>query len=98
TWLGRESAITPGPRSGTLIYTKGTDPNTLEMRIEGSSEGGGAYKESGKAQWNEIKKTLTVRERLAAGVEVSSVGDWSSPIGLHFEFDPVAVQGPKVRL
>ena len=98
TWIGRESAITSGPRSGTLTFTKTSDPNVLDMRIEGTSEAGGPYKESGTATWNEAKKTLTMKEHLAAGVDVSSVGDWSSPIGIHFESDPVTVKGQTLRL
>jgi hypothetical protein len=98
TWLGRESAITSGPRSGTLTFTKASDPNVLDMRIEGTSEGGGPYKESGTATWNETNKTLTMKEHLAAGIDVSSVGDWSSPIGIHVEFDPITVKGQTLRL
>jgi len=48
--------------------------------------------------WNQEKKTLTMKERLASGSEVSSVGDWSSPIGIHFEFDPITVQGQTLKL
>jgi hypothetical protein len=98
TWLGRESAVTPGPRRGTLTYTKGSDPTTLEMRVEGTSDASGAYKETGTARWDDTKKTLLVRERLAAGIEISGVGDWSSPIGIHIEFDPVSVQGQTLKL
>jgi hypothetical protein len=98
TWIGRESAITPGPRSGTVTFTHASDPNALEMRVEGSSDAGGAYKESGLLTWNEAKKTLTLRERLANGAEVSSVGDWSSPIGIHFDVDPITVQGQTLKL
>ena len=98
SWIGRESAITPGPRTGTVTYTRANDANSLEMRVEGSSEAGGPYKESGAMTWNQEKKTLTMKERLASGSEVSSVGDWSSPIGIHFEFDPITVQGQTLKL
>jgi hypothetical protein len=98
SWIGRESAITPGPRTGTVTFTRASDSNSLEMRIEGSSEAAGAYKESGIVTWNDEKKTLTMREHLAGGADVASVGDWSSPIGIHFECDPITVQGQTLRL
>ena len=98
SWVGRESAITPGPRTGTVTFTRMSDANSLEMRVEGSSEAAGAYKESGVMTWNEEKKTLTMRERLASSAEVASVGDWSSPIGIHFECEPITVKGQTLKL
>jgi hypothetical protein len=66
--------------------------------VEGSSEAAGAYKESGVMTWNAEKKTLTMRERLASGADVASVGDWSSPIGIHFECEPITVKGQTLTL
>ena len=80
TWSGRESAFSPGPRTGTVTYTRLGDSNFLEMRGEGKSEGAGAYKESGTLGWHEGQKILALHERLASGVEVLSIGDWTSPI------------------
>src|SRR5215475_13566827 len=51
SWVGRESVITPGPRSGTLTFTRGSDTNSLTMQVDGSSEARGPYKESGVASW-----------------------------------------------
>ena len=98
TWVGRESVLTAGPRSGTLTYTHGNDANSLNMQAEGSSEASGPYKESGVATWDEAKKTLTTRERLANGSNVSCVGDWSSPIGIHFECEPITLSGQTLKL
>jgi|SRR5262245_20660654 len=98
SWIGRESALTPGPRTGTLTFTRTNNPNSLDMQVEGSSEASGAYKESGVVTWDEAKKTLATRERLAGGVEVACVGDWSSPIGIHFECDPVTLKGQTLKL
>lgn len=98
TWVGRESAITAGPRSGTITFTHGSDPNSLNLQVEGSSEASGPYKESGVATWDDAKKTLTTRERLANNSNVSCVGDWSSPIGIHFECDPITVSGQTLKL
>jgi hypothetical protein len=98
TWVGRESVLTPGPRSGTLTYTRGNDANSLNMQVEGSSEASGPYKESGVTTWDEAGKTLTTRERLANGSDVHCVGDWSSPIGIHFECDPITLSGQTLKL
>jgi hypothetical protein len=98
TWVGRESAITPGPRSGTLTFTRVSDPSMLDMKVEGSSEARGAYQESGSVKWDEARKTLTLREKLANGSELASRGDWSSPIGIHFDCDPITVQGQTLKL
>src|SRR5215470_5028389 len=38
SWVGRESVMTPGPRTGTLTFTRGSNPNTLEMQVEGTSD------------------------------------------------------------
>ena len=98
SWIGRESAITPGPRTGTVTFTRASNPNSLEMRVEGSSEAAGPYKESGVVTWNEEKKMLTMREHLASGADLASVGDWSSPIGIHFECEPITVKGETLKL
>jgi hypothetical protein len=98
TWTGRESALTPGPRSGTVTFTRIPDSNFLDMRVEGSSDAGAAYKESGVLGWDDEKKVLAVREHLANGVEVLSLGDWTSPIGIHFSTEPIRLQGQTLRL
>jgi hypothetical protein len=98
TWTGRESAITPGPRTGTVTFTRIGDSNFLEMRVEGSSEGSGAYKESGVLGWNDEKKLLAVRERLANGTDILSLGDWTSPIGIRFDTEPIRIQTQTLRL
>ena len=98
TWTGRESPITAGPRSGTVSFTRIGDSNFLEVRAEGSSDGGGVYKESGVIGWYPDKKILAYNERLAAGVEILSLGDWSSPIAIHFDASPVRVEGKTLRL
>lgn len=98
SWTGRESAITSGPRIGTITFERAGDANQLSTRTEGTSDASGPYKESGTLTWNEERKTLTIQERLASGVEISGVGDWSSPIGIQFESAPLQVSGQTIRL
>lgn len=96
SWTGRESALTAGPRSGTATFTHAGE--TLTLKADGTVDGGGAYQETGTLSWNEERKALSVRERLAAGVEVSGVGDWSSPIAITMTLEPVTVKGESARL
>lgn len=90
TWSGRESAFSPGPRTGTVNYTRMGGSDFLEIRGEGETEAGAAYKESGIIGWHEAQKILALQERLATGVEVLSIGDWTSPITIRFESAPIA--------
>jgi hypothetical protein len=98
SWTGRESPLTAGPRSGTVIYARIGDSPFLDVQTEGTVEGGGAYKESGTAGWNDKSKLLALREHLANGIDVLSVGDWSSPIAVRFDVQPVRVNGQLVQL
>jgi hypothetical protein len=98
TWTGRESPITAGPRSGTVKFARIGDSNFLDVHVEGSIEGAGAYKESGVMGWNADKKLLAYTQRLGADVEVLSLGDWSSPIAIRFDVAPVQVGGKMLRL
>jgi hypothetical protein len=88
TWSGRESLFSPGPRTGTVTFTRLGDSNFLSMRGEGKSDGG-AYKESGTLGWHEGQKIMVLQEQLASGVQVLSIGDWTSPISIRFESAPV---------
>jgi len=98
TWTGRESALTSGPRTGTTTFTRAGGSNFLELRTEGRSDGGGAYRESGVLGWNDARKTLAVEETLAGNVSMLSLGDWSSPISILFDSQPVQIQGHTLRL
>lgn len=97
TWTGRESPVTSGPRSGTTTFTQ--KGNTLSISTEGKVEdGGAAFKESGTAEWNADKKTLTFKERLGTGTEVTGVGNWASPLSIRYESQPARVGKQMIRL
>jgi hypothetical protein len=94
TWSGRESPFSPGPRTGTMTFERMGSSNFLSLRGEGKSDAG-AYKESGTLGWHEGQKIMVLREQLATGADVLSIGDWTSPISIRFESAPVAGPGPK---
>jgi hypothetical protein len=97
TWTGRESPVSTGPRCGTTTFTqKGT---TLEISTVGKSDDTGAvFKESGTADWNDAQKTLSFKEKLSGGAEISGVGNWSSPLAIRYESQPARVGKQSVRL
>jgi hypothetical protein len=99
SWTGRESPITQGPRQGTVTFTrKGTTP-ALAFQTEGKwDDSGAAYKESGTAEWDEAKKAMTFTETLANGTRVTGVGDWTSPLSIRYESQPVKIGSEQVRI
>jgi len=97
SWVGRESPISAGPREGTLTYTR-TGAAGLTLRAEGKIDGGAAFTETGTAEWNAEKKTMTWVERLSTGLELRSTGDWSSPIGIRAESEPVKTGTQTIRV
>ena len=98
SWTGRESPLSSGPRTGSVTYTRAGDGNSADMRAEGTSDAGGTFKESGVLRWNAATKTLAMQETLPNNVQISSSGDWSSPISIIVESQPLQVQGQQVRL
>jgi hypothetical protein len=97
TWVGRESPISAGPREGTLTYTR-TGASALTLKAEGKIDGGTAFTETGTAEWNAEKKTMTWVEKLSTGIELRSIGDWSSPIGIRAESEPVKTGSQTIRV
>jgi hypothetical protein len=95
TFSGRESPLTSGQRSGVVTYT--LKDGTLAMLLKGTVDGGGPYEETGTLTWDAEKKQLQFREQLA-GVTIMSTGDWSSPIAISVESQPVTVKGQTVKL
>ena len=96
TWSGRESALSPGPRSGTVTYTRLPTSSFLEIRSEGKAEDGKAYKETGTLGWHEGQKILALHEKSASGVDVLSIGDWTSPISIRFESAPITTKAQTI--
>jgi hypothetical protein len=98
TWTGRESPLSAGPRTGKATFTRVGDSQQLTSLVEGTIDGGGAFKETGTFDWNAEQKTLTIRERVLNNVELSGAGDWTSPIAIRYESQPVTAGGQTLRL
>jgi hypothetical protein len=89
TWTGRESPVTAGPRKGTIVFTSAPGENVLQIQTEGTIEDNNAkFTESGTAEWDAARKTVTFKETLANGTTLSGVGDWSSPLAVRYESQP----------
>ncbi len=97
-WVGRESPLTMGPRTGTVEFTRLGDTPFASMHTAGTVDGGGPYAETGVVGWSDTGKILAVHERLATGVDMLSLGDWSSPLSIRFQTEPVQTDGHTVRL
>jgi len=92
-WLARESPLGPGgPVDGSITYTLGPDQKTLAYQMQGKSETGNITG-SARISFDETSKTLTYDEHLPSGVEIKSVGDWSSPISIRFKVEPFKTGG-----
>ena len=98
TWTGRESLVTPGPRTGRVTFTRKGDTPFLEFHTEGKADAEGDYKESGTLEWRASEKVVALHERLWDSGEVQSLGDWSSPIAIRFESSPLRRSGQMLRL
>ena len=98
SWTGREArsrpargaARSPSRGSRTAIFSRCT-PKAWPTEPAPT-------KESGIVGWNDARKVLAVQETLANRVDILSVGDWSSPISILFDSQPVRVQGQLLRL
>ncbi len=96
-YLGRESALGPAPREGTVTFTRRADGKTLDAAIAGRHDSG-AFSESAVVVYDEAAKALTFTEKLSSGVVVNSRGDWSIPISIRFAVDPIKAQGQNLKL
>lgn len=96
-YLGRESALGPAPREGTVTFTKGADGKSLQAKTVGKSETG-AYQETADITFDEATKLMTYSEKLGNGVKLQSKADWTSPIAIRFTVEPIKVKGQAIQL
>lgn len=96
-YVGRESALGSSPREGTATFTKSPDGKSLAVLTEGRTPDG-TYKESGTVTFDDSSKQLTIVETMSTGVKLRSVGDWSSPISIRFNVDPLKIKNQTIQL
>ena len=96
-WVGRESALGPGGRrEGMTTFKLAPGGKTLESRTEGKSEEG-SYQESAVIGFDEATKMLSFAER-RRDLQVTSKGDWTSPLTIRFTVDPIKIQDRTLHL
>ena len=97
--MGRpESALGAGGRQGgdDHVQTGTRRQDDLRVYTEGKSEEG-SYQESAVIGFDEATKMLSFSER-RGGLVVTSKGDWSSPLGIQFNVDPIKVKDRTLQL
>jgi len=98
SWIGRESPVTAGPRSGTATFTRIPGADFLDMQIQGKSETGAAFKEAAVLGWNAAQHSVAIRERLPNGAEILSIGEWATPLAIHVDVQPVRIGNATYRI
>lgn len=96
-WIGRESALGPAPREGTITFTLRPDGKSLDAKTVGKADGK-PFTESAVITFDDATKMMTFSERLANAVQVQSTGDWRSPISIRFTVQPIKVKGQTLAL
>ena len=96
-WVGRESAFGPGGRrEGMTTFKLAPGGKTLESQTDGKSEEG-SYQETAVIGFDETTKMLSFAER-RRDLQVTSKGDWTSPISIRFTVDPIKVKDRTLHL
>ena len=96
-WVGRESALGPGGRrEGMTTFKLAPGGKTLESHTDGKSEEG-SYQESAVIGFDETTKMLSFVER-RRDLQVTSKGDWTSPVSIRFTVVPIKVKGQTLQL
>ena len=98
TWIGRESPVTAGPRSGTATFARMPGSDFLNVQIEGKTEAGTAFKEASVLAWNAAQRSVAIRERLPNGTEILSLGEWATPLAIHVDVQPVRIGNATYRM
>ena len=96
-YVGRESGISAGPRTGTLTFTRKGATDVLDMQTTGQTDTGAAFKESGTFEWKEADMSVTIRERVGT-VELTNTGNWSTPLSIRTESQPVKSGNQSIRV
>ncbi|MGH9385554.1 MAG: hypothetical protein ACRD2N_14830 [Vicinamibacterales bacterium] len=97
-YLGAEyPPLSSGGRTGTVTFTRTGTSNFVAGRLDGELLGK-PYQEQLSIGFDPETHMLTVHERRSDGVELVSLGNWRSPIGISFLTSPVQANGKTYQL
>jgi hypothetical protein len=97
-YLGAEyPPLSTGTRSGTVTFARVGTSNFVAGKLDGDVAGK-AYSESLSIGLDPETNMIVFQERHADGIELVSVGNWRSPIGISFVTSPVPVGGKVYQL
>ena len=92
-YLGGEyPPLSVGTRSGRIVFTRRGAAPWVDGAVTGEVFGE-AYEERLSIGFDPESQTLVMQEQLSNGMELLSVGDWRSPIGIEFVTRPVEEAG-----
>lgn len=97
-YLGGEfPPLSDGARNGTVTFTKVGASQFVTGKVEGNSYGK-AYTETISIGVSNEAKALVFNEKRSDGIELTSVGDWHSPLAIVFETAPLVSGGKTYQL
>jgi len=97
-YLGGEyPPLSIGTRSGQVVFTQRGEAPWVDGAVTGEFFGE-AYEERLSIGFDPESQTLVMQEQLSNGVELLSVGDWRSPIGIDLVTRPVEADGRTYQL
>jgi hypothetical protein len=88
--------LSAGSRTGTATFTS-DGANFVTGRAEVDT-GSKKYQETVKIGFDPDTNMLVVVEQRSDGLQLASLGNWRSPIGISFVTSPVAADGKKFQL
>jgi hypothetical protein len=89
--------LSTGSRTGAVTFTRVGASNFVAGRVEGEIAGK-TYSESLSIGLDPETNMIVLQERHADGIELVSVGNWRSPIGISFVTSPVPAGGKLYQL
>jgi len=96
-YVGAESPpVSAGSRTGTATFTSDA-AHFVTGRVDVDA-GGRKYQETLKIGVDPETHMLVYSERRSDGFQLTSLGNWRSPIGISFMTSPVAADGKRIQL
>lgn len=97
-YLGGEfPPLSSGERSGTVTFSAPTATHFVTGTVDGESMGK-PFKETISLGVSLDTKAVVYHERRADGVELTSLGSWTSPLAIVFQTTPIASGGKTYQL